>query len=351
MAAPTRPPELIRAPVPVRTEAGWSALSVGVGPLSVRLLNGVFGDPLLELRVRDRRQRILFDLGDSGALSRRVLHAVSDVFITHAHFDHVCGFLGLLRARMTGSFPPCRLYGPPGIQDHVAGFIAGIRWDRIGDAGPEFRVGEIHADHVRWWRIKVGHRLAALDRQPLQGGLLLTGPDYQVRCAQLDHGIPVLCWALETASEIHVSRPRLNELGLTPGPWLSELKQRVRSGDHTARIAVGAGRAERVAYLEHALLHTSPGKRLVYATDFADTPGNRATLQALARDADLLISEATFCEADGQQAAATRHLTTRACSEIALAAGVRRLVPFHFSKRYTGRLEQVYAEIETCLGG
>jgi ribonuclease BN (tRNA processing enzyme) len=344
-------PELIRASEPLRTQAGWSSLCTDTGRFSLRLLNGVFGDPLMELRVRDSRRRILFDLGDASALSRRVLHRVTDVFITHAHFDHVCGFLSLLRARMTGSFPTCRIYGPPGIQEHVAGFIAGIRWDRIGDAGPEFRIGEVHPDRIRWWRIKVGHELTALGWQRLQGGLVCAGPDYAVRCAQLDHGIPVLCWAVEAASEMHVSKARLHELGLTPGPWLSELKAQVRAGDRSGRITVGVGRREPVERLAQVLLDTTPGERLVYATDFADSPDNRAALETFCRGADLLFCEATFCEMDRQQAEATQHLTTRACSEIAVAAGVRRLVPFHFSKRYTNAVEQVYAEIEASLRG
>jgi ribonuclease BN (tRNA processing enzyme) len=40
------------------------------------------------------------------------------------------------------------------------------------------------------------------------------------------------------------------------------------------------------------------------------------------------------------------HLTTRACGEIASAAGVSRLVPFHFSRRYQHRAEQLYQEID-----
>jgi ribonuclease BN (tRNA processing enzyme) len=39
-------------------------------------------------------------------------------------------------------------------------------------------------------------------------------------------------------------------------------------------------------------------------------------------------------------------LTTRACGEIAAAADVARLVPFHFSRRYQHDPQQIYQEID-----
>ena len=66
---------------------------------------------------------------------------------------------------------------------------------------------------------------------------------------------------------------------------------------------------------------------------------------ALARGAHTLFCEATFREADAEQAARTAHLTTRACGEIAVAAGVARLVPLHFSRRYEKDPAPVYEEI------
>lgn len=89
-----------------------------------------------------------------------------------------------------------------------------------------------------------------------------------------------------------------------------------------------------------------PGRKLVYATDFAATPSNRERLANLAQGAHTLFCEASFLEADAEHAARTGHLTTRACGEIARAAGVTRLVPFHFSLRNSDRPEQVYDEIQ-----
>lgn len=346
---PISSPQIIEAAEPLRSAAGWQPLCAGVGPVNVRLVNGVFGDPLLEIEFRNRPGRLLFDLGDATSLSRRVLHSVTDVFITHAHFDHVCGFLHLLRARMTGEYPPCRIFGPPGTAAHIDSFIAGIHWDRIEDAGPEFLVADVHPGHINWSHLKAGHAAAQLQPQPTMDGVISQHSDYQVRCIELDHGIPVLAFALELKPELHIDRTRLDAMGLEPGPWIRALKQRIRDGDLEALIRLSDDRTETVAALRDALVTTTPGRKMVYATDFADTGSNRTALRDLAADANLLFCEATFCEADVDQARCTQHLTTRACSEIARSAGVDRLVPFHFSKRYTDRVMSVYQEIQAAL--
>lgn len=92
-------------------EQGGGPRVIGrVGSVDVALVNGVFGDPLLHLRVRHYRRSILFDIGESGRLPARIAHQVSDVFISHAHMDHIGGLQWLLRSRL-GEYPCCRLYG------------------------------------------------------------------------------------------------------------------------------------------------------------------------------------------------------------------------------------------------
>src|SRR5690606_1204225 len=109
--------EPLRYPAPVDAGGGDSPVHAPgptgrIGPLDVALFNGVFGDPLRHARLRHRGRSLLFDLGEGARLPARVAHQVSDVFITHAHIDHISGFLWLLRARI-GTGGTCRLYGPP----------------------------------------------------------------------------------------------------------------------------------------------------------------------------------------------------------------------------------------------
>jgi len=342
-------PAIVEAVAPLRDTTGWLPLQAGTGPVNARLVNGVFGDPLLEVKFKSRRERLLFDLGESSKLTRRVLHTVTEVFLTHAHFDHICGFLHFLRARMTGTYPPCRIFGPPGTGRHIENLIGGIAWDRIEDAGPEFHVADIHARRIQWLRLKPGQPPVQLDPQPRSEDIVCVHPEYHVRCVQLDHGIPVLAYALNYAPEIHIDRSRLEAMGVPPADWITTLKRHLRDDEPDALIDLPNGERKTAAALRDAVIMTMPGKNLVYATDFADTAANRQRVQQLAAGADLFFCEATFCAADQAQAGDTRHLTTQACAEIAQAAGVRRLVPFHFSKRYTECVADVYTELRTVL--
>ncbi len=322
-----------------------------VGTLTLNLANGVFGDPLLELRLANRRHGLLFDLGDASALSPKALHRVEAVFVSHAHLDHIGGFVSLLRARLSGGLPACRIYGPGGIRDHVAAFVNGFRWDRIGDAGPEFRVAELEDDVLRWTRIQPGRTPQPLESQPIRDGVLLEGRDMTVRCVELDHRIPVLAYALTLADTVRVRKERLAALGLGTGRWIAELKAHLAAGRMNAEVTLPDGRRAPVQGLGETLVEHTAGTRLVYATDLADTESNRRSLAGLARGADLLVCESTFRNADRDQALKTQHLTTRACAEIALAAGAARLLPMHFSRRYAHEPWAVYDELlEVCRG-
>jgi len=316
-----------------------------VGMLSVCLVNGVFGDPLLHVRLRHRRRSLLFDLGEGARLPARVAHQVSDVFISHAHVDHIAGFLWLLRSRI-GEATLCRLYGPPGLAANIDGLLRGILWDRVGDNGPRFEVIELHNDQLQRYRLQAGHPgCTLLEQAGTADGVLLAEPGFRVRATTLEHVSPVLAYALEPAQTLNVRKDRLQARHLPPGPWLGELKRCLQAGEYQTRIELPDGSTAPVGALAEELILVSPGKKLVYATDFADSPENRARITALAHGAHTLFCEASFLEADAAQAARTAHLTTRACAEIATAAGVARLVPFHFSRRYEQDPAAVYAEI------
>lgn len=317
------------------------------GNVDIALINGVFGDPLLHVRLRHQRRSLLFDLGSGERLSARIAHQVTDVFITHAHMDHISGFTWLLRSRI-GDYPPCRLYGPPGLAQHVAGFLQGILWDRVDIHEPHFEVMEYDGQHLQVFHLKATQAEPVLHHQhEVEEGLLLEDNGFRVRGVLLDHhGTPVMAYALEPDKQINVRKDRLKARGLEAGPWLNELKQQVLANNTECFIRLPDDTEQVVMSLADELLLISAAKHLVYATDLSDTPDNRQRLVKLAHNAHTFLCEAPFVEAEAEHAFNNGHLTTRACAEIASAAGVARLVPFHLSRRHMDEPQQIYEEIK-----
>ena len=339
------PPDVL----PSAEDSGGPRVVGRVGAVDVALVNGVFGDPLLHLRIRHLGRSLLFDLGEGGRLAARIAHQVTDVFISHAHMDHISGIQWLLRSRL-GEFPVCRVYGPPGLARHIEGFIQSFLWDRIGEHGPCFEVAEVHEDRLQRYRLQAGHSGCEwLGEVELTDGILLDEQGFRVRGIMLDHKTPVMAYAFEPGKEINFRKDRLQEQGLEPGPWLTELKQQLLADNGTAIIQLPNGQKKSADALGTALALIRPGKRLVYATDLADTPTNREHLIAFARNAHTFFCESPFIKKDVQHAIRNGHLTTTACGEIATAAGVGRLVAFHFSRRYRDQPQQIYDELkESC---
>ena len=100
-----------------------------------------------------------------------------------------------------------------------------------------------------------------------------------------------------------------------------------------------------------SVLTVTPGQKVAYVTDAADTPANRTAIIRLAQNADLLFIEAAFAQADTALAAERAHLTTAAAGQIAREAGVRRIEPFHFSPRYSGQETRMLNEVMTVFAG
>ena len=167
----------------------------------------------------------------------------------------------------------------------------------------------------------------------------------------------VLGFAIEEAAHVNVWKNRLAELGLPLGPWLRELKRAVienRPGDHLIRIGsrpTSPDMRELPLDTLRSVLTVTPGQKVAYVTDAADTPANRSAIIRLAQNADLLFIEAAFAQADTALAVERAHLTTAAAGSLAREARVRRVEPFHFSPRYSGQETRLLDEVMTAFAG
>jgi ribonuclease Z len=106
-------------------------------------------------------------------------------------------------------------------------------------------------------------------------------------------------------------------------------------------VTLGDGRVIEAADLVGP---SRPGRRIVFTGDSRPC----ATTVEMARDADLLVHEATFADDEQARAIETGHATAREAAEVAKEAGAKQLVLTHLSARYSvnaGELVQQAREI------
>jgi ribonuclease Z len=329
--------------------------------LHASLVNGRFGDPALYVETLFEKHAILFDLGDISALPARKIQRVEHVFVSHAHIDHFIGFDRLLRV-LVGREKKINCYGPQGFIDHVHHKLHAYRWNLADRYSCDliFAVTEIDSSlgtRTAHFRLKSAFVEEAIGDGRAAGGVVHSEPTFRVSTATLQHRTPCLAFAVEEIAHVNVWKNRLAELGLPVGPWLRELKRAVidnRPDDYPIRIASSASVPDAREVPLGALrtvLTVTPGQKIAYVTDVADTAANRAAINRLVRGADLLFIEAAFAQADAALAAERAHLTTAAAGRLAREAGVRRVEPFHFSPRYTGEKARMLDEVGAAFAG
>lgn len=333
--------------------------------LSASLINGQRGDAGLLVRVEGRRGLLLFDCGETRRLPHGDLIDVADVALSHGHMDHLIGFDHLLRVNLP--FPrTIRVFGPPGITEVIGARLAGYTWNKVGGLFVEIEVAEPWvgearpdsaqpADEGRLAAIEAAdrHRVTRFRCQrqfvpepqglvPARPGVVFAEPDLELHFAPLHHGIVSLAFALVVPARLRVDKAVLAALGRPPGPWVGALK-----AEAEARLARGEGLPPDLP--PGLLVHEPARRHLVYATDFAYTPANVERLTRLARGAELFYCEAVFLERDAEMAREASHLTARQAGTIAARAGVRRVIPFHFSRRYQREYDRLAAEVEAAF--
>lgn len=238
---------------------------------------------------------VLFDPGE-GTQRQMTLAGVSAgqvdaICITHAHGDHCLGLPGVLqRLSLDGVTGPLPLVHPAAAGEYV---------DRL-------RAASVYDDRL------------SVDLRPVAApGPVLELPGLTVHALPLQHSVPTFGYRLVEPDGRRMLRNLLQDRGIN-GADVGRLQ---REG----MLRTSGGVVELADVSE-----PRPGQRFAFVMDTAPC----AEAVALARDADLLVCEATFGDAEADVAAAYGHLTARDAATIAREAGARRLVLTHFSQRY-----------------
>lgn len=240
---------------------------------------------------------LLFDCGE-GSQRQMIRYgtgfSVDAVFFTHFHADHYLGIIGFLRTLgMGGREEPLKLYGP-------------LSAKRVLDAAIHLGV----------------ERLAfPVDIVELKGGDVVARSGYRVRAIKADHRVNALGYSIEEEGrpgrfDVEAAR----RLGVPFGPLFGQLQK-----GHPVTLHDGT-----VVEPSQVLGEARAGRKLVLSGDTRPCPAIRDA----ARDADLLVHEATFGDDEQARAHETKHSTAREAGRVAQEALARRLVLTHFSSRH-----------------
>lgn len=323
--------------------------------LEPSLVNGRFGDPAVYVGFRYKARALLLDAGELSTLTPSQLRVVSDLFVSHAHFDHFAGFDQLLRTQLE-SDKELRVFGPTGIAAKIAHKLAGYSWNLNvrTDPGLSILVTEIgssaEAGQTRFL-LKNSFSAGAPSALEFQDGQIFEDRDILVNCAQLDHKLPSLGYAIREQATRRIDEDKLAALPLPRGRWLFRLRQALRRGlPSDTRIEIDQIHGFRsLGELHRSVVVEKPGRKICYITDCQFNEDNARRIIALAKDADTLFIESKFSAADADLARARYHLTTDQAGLLAARAGVRSVVPFHFSRRYRGSEQMMLEQVERAL--
>jgi ribonuclease Z len=281
--------------------------------LTLRFLGTSASRPTVERNVSSialirEGETLMFDCGEGTQrqmMRYGISFALSDIFFTHMHADHMLGVIGLLRTlALQGRTEPMNLYGPAGSEK--------LLWKAISLGSEkqhfEIKVFEVSAD-------------APLKRR-----------GYSIIPFAVEHG-DRFAIGYQIAEETRLGRfnpDKARDMGIPEGPMWGK----IHKGES---VQLPDGRTIAPSELVGP---SRPGRRIVLT---GDSRPSESTIAA-ATGADVLIHEATFATEEAPRALETSHSTAREAAEVAAKAGVRKLVLTHVSARYSRDTSELESE-------
>ncbi|MBN1219591.1 MAG: ribonuclease Z [Anaerolineae bacterium] len=248
-----------------------------------------------------REYRFLIDCGEG--TQRQILRSglgfkrLNKILLTHGHLDHILGLGGL-----ASTFS---------------------RWEAIDSM--EIYGSRSTLSRVKDLLLKVVLRTDKLTLKlkfiPLKPGLILQDNTFQLSAFPVTHR-GADCYGFLFKEKVR--RPFLNDKAAALGVPIGPERRRLVAGK-AVTLADG-----RIIQPDEVLGPAIPGAKLVFVGD----TGHTNDLVEVAQNADALIIEATYLEAEADMARRFGHITAAQAARLAREANVYRLYLTHLSRRY-----------------
>jgi ribonuclease Z len=249
------------------------------------------------LLLRREGDYMLFDCGEGTQRQLRIAgispFKINHIFITHWHGDHSLGIGGIIQS-----------------------MSANKRQHRLFIYGPEAeeRVNKIVDTYV----FHKGYDIAARDVDAHDVTVVAETRDWKVKALNVSHGTKCVAYRFEEAGMRKINMEYVGKFGLKQHRILGKLQNGEDIDWKGQKITVEQG------------TFIKPGKSIVYITDtrYFDE------LIDFAKDADVLICEATYSMDESKEKLERTHFTADKAAELARDANVKMLILTHFSQRY-----------------
>ena len=251
--------------------------------------------------VKHDEYRFLIDCGEG--TQRQILQSgtgfknLTRILLTHGHLDHILGLGGLLSTFLRWeAIEELDIFGGRTTLDRVHDLLYGVVL-RGNQAPMPLRLNEI------------------------KPGLFFEAADFTVTAFPVTHrGPDCLGYAFEGKARRPFLAERADALGVPFGPERREL---VAGNEIT--LADGTR-----IQPDDVLGPLQKGIKLVVVGD----AGRTDDLLEVCQDADALVIESTYTDDEAEMARQFSHLTARQAAELAVRAGVKKLILTHISRRY-----------------
>ena len=275
---------------------------------------------------------LLFDCGADTlkSLSHGEILAIDHLFLTHLHMDHVSGFDAFFRPNFQRKNRENHIWGPTGTAAILQHRFQGYWWSHASELNATWRVHDIDATSIHTFRFEAREAFAIMHDEGIapNSGIIVTQAGVRVAAIPLEHHGLCLGYVVSENEKCNVDRNALTSLGLSPGPWLNQLK-----GETDDAIIVD-GISYPALELRARLLQIEPGDSVAYLTDFFADETQRARIAPYLKGVNTLYAEAQYAREDHALALKYHHSTVDQIATLALLAGVKHYVLLHLSRRY-----------------
>ncbi|MFH1823458.1 MAG: ribonuclease Z [archaeon] len=241
-------------------------------------------------------ENILIDCGEGTQRQFKIaglnIMKINKILITHWHGDHILGLPGLLQTMALGNYAKTlKIYGPTGTKRFIDLLLK-----------------------LFIFRDKIKVDVQEIDKN----GKFLDEKEFYLEAYKMKHQAPCLAYSFIEKDKRKLQMTYLKKLGVKNGPILGKI-QRGEKVKHNGKL-ISLEKATKLI----------PGKKFSFVLDTLYHPD----CVNVAKNADLLVTEACFLKDREDLAKERSHLTAEQAAKIAKKAKAKKLIVTHISKRY-----------------